>query len=54
MYHIVRRVGIQILLLQVLQDSNLDQCLMMESLFVSTKTYVCCWYEINEKEYTCF
>lgn len=38
MYHIVLRVHVQILLSEMLQDSHLDERLMMESLFVPART----------------
>lgn len=38
MYHIVLRVRLQVLLPEMLQDSHLDERLMMESLFVPART----------------
>jgi len=43
-YHIVLRVRLEILLSQVLQNSDFDERLMVESLFVPA----------NEKKKTCF
>lgn len=37
-YHIVGSVRLQVLLPQVFQDLHLDECLVMESLFVPART----------------